>query len=769
MLETKVEELEELAQHLEMEMAAARLMSQLFTAYEEHASMGGRLCFLWPMISENPGLLAALVDDDAQALQREWSEVVKGRQTDIVFLHGMSTVYLEQAHKGLMKNDPINPCWVVGTVLWALLLSSKKFWNRFSDNRVTVRESGERVRMDSDLQEKLFKEALQCILTLHGDLCSRSYAESDYDRSRLHLYCLDLCMRGQKALLAELKELGYYCRLALDKDMMSAIQNTAAEIVDNWCMSCIREAEKTTEDAKAISRLPQGITKNYEGGIQQLEPLVALGVPLKRVLRTCLEWYNEWLRELYVSRDFETMKELIASSSELVEQLTPLCTKTLSHTPENQTLSMHFLFKGFSKDNPEDAIKEYEEALAWNFANQNAKELLGGAAQAVLMKHLDTVIEHMQRNQFTEAYEVLDSIEEHAEEKDQVRQVRAVVCFNHAQALGGDGNFKEALKVANKALQLKPEQDEIKKLVSIFEELAPEEDNLRSLKQAQEAFEEDDYKRAIVCSSKVKANSEYAEQSRRLRSACHFHLGIEAANDEKIEEAKTQLKKALALNDDEEESKIISSQLEAVSELNNVKSLSEAQQAMEDKDYDLAIEKGKWVLSSSKYHKHARHLLSAAYFNRAVEAGKKGDYFSAGRDLDFALRFNDDEEERSVIRKQMEIYGREEKRTETLYEEILEIPPRSDVDWINMAQEELKAGNPQKAISLLSSVDKNTNYQDVVKRLSSAALFQIAIEEAKQGDIKSSLARLDAAYALNDDKEEKKIIKKQRAIISKLL
>ena len=50
----------------------------------------------------------------------------------------------------------------------------------------------------------------------------------------------------------------------------------------------------------------------------------------------------------------------------IADQLATLCRKENAHTPENQALSQHFLLRGFTTDDPERAVSEYDEAAAWN-------------------------------------------------------------------------------------------------------------------------------------------------------------------------------------------------------------------------------------------------------------------------------------------------------------------------------------------------------------------------------------------------------------------
>jgi tetratricopeptide (TPR) repeat protein len=365
------------------------------------------------------------------------------------------------------------------------------------------------------------------------------------------------------------------------------MQKTAEELLDDWCASLVREAVKITEDAEAISNLPQGIRKNYEGGIRQLELFIKLKIPVKRVLRTCLELYNDWCYDLYVIRDLDYLKTLIESTVQIVEQLVPICTKSCSHTPENQALSQYFLFKGFIADDPNLAIKEYEEALAWNLANDNAKTLLGDSYEAIIQKQIETAIECVEKKQFNEAYAVLDSIEEKATDKEHLVQARAFTLFRHAQALAEDGMFRDSLQKAREALELESSQKVFQEFVKEMEELAPEEENLRNLKEANEALNEDRYDQAIGTAIEIPGNSKFYENAQQLLSAAFFHRGISSANNEHYNDAEKDLRKALELNDDTNAKKIISKQLSVILNICAVRLINKTQET--EKEFGEAI------------------------------------------------------------------------------------------------------------------------------------------------------------------------------------
>ncbi len=656
MREINVEQLEECARALESEVASAGLL-RLLLGDSTGAATPGRYRFLHEAIDERPALRRSLLDGKVKTIRSEWAQALADRQSDARFLHGLAVLYREKALAGLANGNAEPHHWVIGTALWSLLLCSDKFWHYFSQARSTSRETVERSDLGLEKQEALLEESLHGILSLHSTQGSRNFAANRYDQAVVHLRCLAICQDGRDVLLAALEEQGFHFKLAFDEARLERLQTTASELLDDWCATLVREADKAAEDAEAFKRLPKGIQKNYEGGIKKLEPFINLNIPVKRVLRASLEWYNAWCYDLYLTHDPERIQELMKPACAVADQLVALCIKLRGHTPENQSLSMHFLLRGFTCGDPEQAINEYREALAWNPANENAQKLLGESAQAVLMEQLNTAIECMEQKKFTEAYEVLDSVEERATEKDEIQKARAIVCFHHGNALANDGKFRQALERGLEAQRLERDQEVIDEFVKTMEELAPEEDNLRHLRGAQEAFGEERYDQCITKARKVSARSNYLSDAHRLQSAAHFHIAIQAAEKNDLPKAEKEIRKSLELNDDPEEREIISQQLEIIVEGENVRCLNEAHVAMEADKFDDCINSAAKVPSKSKYAGDARHMQSLGYFRRGIEAAKKDLFDQAEADLKRSLELDDDAEERRTIQEQIEALG----------------------------------------------------------------------------------------------------------------
>lgn len=565
--------LQECAGRLELQVATSHLLTHLFPEGDETGRTPNRYKFLDQMIERRPKFLWALLDGKRESIQREWSQVMVEHQSDARFLHGLAVMYREQALANELKGQPNKHYWILSTTLWIFLLSTKEFWDYFSEARFCEHNNRGQPPFDLDQENELF----QGILSLHSTHGRRDFAAGRYEQARVHLHCLDLCRTGGEALVVTLDDYRFPCNFDTDDKRLKRVMNMAEKFIDDWGNTLVRDAEKMTEDAEAIRNLPKGIRKNYSGGIDCLEAFIKLNIPVVRVLRTTLNWYNDWCYDLYVTEDTERIRTLMGPACVVAEQLAPECTKGLGHTPENQALSQHFLLRGFSSDEPEHAIDEYAKALTWNPANDNAQSLIDGSEQEILKKQLDTAIDCMEQGRFTEAYKVLDAVEEQAKDKEQVNEARAIVCFRHANDLANDGRFQDALQLAQEAQQLQPSHPDIEEFVADIEELTLEEENLRHLRNAEKEFEEERYDRAIQAASQVSLQSKFSNRARNLQAVAYFHQGINAVNQERFVEAETCLKNALELNNNKKERKVIQMQLSQILNARAVTLLNESQ------------------------------------------------------------------------------------------------------------------------------------------------------------------------------------------------
>lgn len=563
------------AHKLEQRVMTGRLLSHVFPGFDALRMPMGRYNFLSVAISgANPRMRELLLADRAGAIGGEWKRLLVDHRSDVRFLHAMAVMYREQGR------------WVASAALWAVLLSSREFWAYFSDARFIERESGGRRALSSDEQDAVFNETLRVILSQHRVQGGRQFAAGQLEPARVHLTCLDVCRSGAERLLSTLDREGQPCELTLDSERLQRVREVADDLLDDWCATLVREAEKETDDPEAIRNLPEGIRKNYNGGIVRLQPFIDLEIPVNRVLHKSLLWFNEWCYDLYVKRELERIRTILKSARGVADQLIPRCTQGRDFEAANQVLSQHFLLRGFSNDGPpERAIEAYKEALRWNAANTNARELLGGAVREVLMERIDVAAKCAERHEFREAHEVLDSLDKEMVEREKaakasaedgpdetsihkdkatLRNVRAVVYFRSAQHLADQGRFRAALEQAEHARRMHPQQEVIKKFHAEMQELAPEEDNLRHLREGNDALNQERFDSAIASAEKVDAKSKFHSNARHMLAGACFRRGIASMNAEKFDAALTDLHRSHAYCDDAKDKATIARQIEIV-------------------------------------------------------------------------------------------------------------------------------------------------------------------------------------------------------------
>ena len=186
-----------------------------------------------------------------------------------------------------------------------------------------------------------------------------------------------------------------------------------------------------------------------------------------------------------------------------------------------------------------------------------------------------------------------------------------------------------------------------------MEEVVPEEDNLRYLRAAQEAMNGEQYDEVIRSASQVASRSKYHDNARHMQSGAYFHRGIAAVQQERFSQAAADLEQALSLNDDAEERRIITEQLDIVREGPNVQHIQAAQEAVQSEHYDQAIQSASKVARGSTYFSHARRLQATAYFNRGINNAKQEQFDRAEVDLERAIELDDDKEEQNIIKRQL--------------------------------------------------------------------------------------------------------------------
>lgn len=544
--------LEKHALKLERRQATLRLVAYLSNATDVAKQAPGRYAYLGTLLSKHPALYQALLNNDQTRIHSEWAKVQAAHQTDMQFLHALTIIYWEAAlarintgrdqsvSKG--SDEQAEREWVIGTGMWIMLLSAGEFWDYFARER-WMNEQGERVDLTEQQQKELRETMIGDILNLHASSAKQYFAVGNYAQARMHLRCLDMCRAQSQQFFGALRDYGLPCIASLNDHTLDWIATQAWKEIDEWSVALVADAEKEANDADAIRNLPDGIRLNYSGGLRVLQPFIDLEIPTARVLCAALSWYNEWCYDVYALEEMDQLGKLVQDARKVADQLLPLSVKGKGYERENQLLSRHFLLRGFVIEDPARARKEYEEALAWDPTNQNAQNLLGDANIAL---YLEPALEFVKNNEFEKAHAALDKAEGVFEDSTQLQQARAAVYFAQGQQLAKEGKFRQALACAQNACQRVPDEEALQEFLEAMQELAPEEDNIRILEAAEQAFTDKHLDKAIQEASRIPATSQLIGRARTILSAAHFGRGIEASNAKNFERAVSELRKSFA-------------------------------------------------------------------------------------------------------------------------------------------------------------------------------------------------------------------------------
>ncbi len=364
-----------LANHLKLQYAACNLLTMMFPAMDEASKGSGRYAYLVGVIGRHTLLKEVLAKNEGGGVRQEWGKVVtQSLKDDARLLHFRAISYrdyiLSQRTKAHEAGD-----WIKCTVLWVLMLCSEEFWIYFSSKR-SIAESGERESLDEIEQDTLFYNAIEHIFAIHKLYGSQAFAANNYQEAKTHFYCLDLCQKGEQALLLELEEQKLRETFSLYSKQINWVKACAGKVFKEWTDALIREAKKATEDVDTLRSLK--VSRNYKAGICILEAFIELDVPVSRVLATCLYWYNEWANELVKVKEYSQPYIIINSASKIAEKLITLCVKGEGYKKEKQVLSGYFMRRGsmYHHADEDQSTIWYLEALEWNPGNSTAKSWL---------------------------------------------------------------------------------------------------------------------------------------------------------------------------------------------------------------------------------------------------------------------------------------------------------------------------------------------------------------------------------------------------------
>src|SRR5262249_53956806 len=132
----------------------------------------------------------------------------------------------------------------------------------------------------------------------------------------------------------------------------------------------------TTREAMRYGAIPEGWRADYEKGLAGLRRLLSLDRDNLRLLTALVEVCAEWFLDLYNAADPPTLAAQVERFTPFAVQLARQTEGRPGELPARVALSDFFKFRGFVARSAEDKKALYREALRFNPANANARELL---------------------------------------------------------------------------------------------------------------------------------------------------------------------------------------------------------------------------------------------------------------------------------------------------------------------------------------------------------------------------------------------------------
>jgi hypothetical protein len=132
----------------------------------------------------------------------------------------------------------------------------------------------------------------------------------------------------------------------------------------------------TTREAMRYGAIPEGWRADYEKGLGYLRRLLSLDRDNVRLLTALVEICGEWFLDLYNAANPPTLAAQVERFTPFAVQLARQVEGRSGEVPARAALSDFFKFRGFVARNAEDKKALYREALRFNPANANARELL---------------------------------------------------------------------------------------------------------------------------------------------------------------------------------------------------------------------------------------------------------------------------------------------------------------------------------------------------------------------------------------------------------
>ena len=227
------------------------------------------------------------------------------------------------------SGEKIRKCYRVANYLWRRLLGSNRFWQTFASDH----------DVDSQHLDEAREDIVDEIHEHHLQMARNHFVESDSEGARFHLRCLsrwdqvDEPPTGIDSIPEE----------KIDNDYGVELEKSARRRVEGWVKEERRDADSLLDDEEELRKLPKGISRNFEGAIAGMQPLLKVMPHDRTLLAYLVRLHTEFSRQLSFSENSKQAERVIEKGCALARTLaeTHLHPKDAAN-PDNQIVCLAF-------------------------------------------------------------------------------------------------------------------------------------------------------------------------------------------------------------------------------------------------------------------------------------------------------------------------------------------------------------------------------------------------------------------------------------------
>ena len=149
-----------------------------------------------------------------------------------------------------------------------------------------------------------------------------------------------------------------------------------AERVERFREELATEYLLTTREAMRYGSIPEGCRADYEKGLGYLRRLLSLDRDNSRLLAALVEICNDWFLDLYHQSDPPRLRAQVERFTPFALQLARGIDERPGDLSARAALADFWKFRGFLAADRQQKADLYREALRFNPANSNVRDLL---------------------------------------------------------------------------------------------------------------------------------------------------------------------------------------------------------------------------------------------------------------------------------------------------------------------------------------------------------------------------------------------------------